>query len=230
MAENNFDLHFEYVSKLYLRLKGFLVTNLIIHSEVQGDSSSELDIIAVKLPFHTQNDRQINLPDFLGTTSESIQVLVADVKNVKNQDKVKFNKGLRRQRKSICKLIEWIGCFDTVNVGVITEIEELLNQHDCRSSNFTNYFLENKTGKYEIKFTFFCPQLNEWDGNGYKYIHGSEIMSFIWQCLNTQEKIDSCSRQYNLSGWMELAPYVKYFKQRSTVPTIEDFQSEYFGE
>lgn len=43
---------YESLTKLYLRLKGYVVTNLILHPEIDGKSKPELDIVAMRMPHH----------------------------------------------------------------------------------------------------------------------------------------------------------------------------------
>ena len=105
----NLDKHYENISKLYLRLKGYVVTNLILHSEKSGNLKTELDILGIRMPFHLQENRQVNLFDYLESSKENIEIIIADVKNTKNIDNVKFNDGLRKDDLSIKELIDWIG-------------------------------------------------------------------------------------------------------------------------
>lgn len=220
------DTHYEYLAKLYLRLKGYYVNNLIIHSADKGSSGSELDIIAVRLPFHLQKDRQVLIEDFLNSSSSSVQVIIADVKNYAKWRALEYNKGLRRNDDSIGKMLEWIGCFQEVTPKIVEEIKFLLNLHDSKKlENFPVYSCSNSIGNFELKFTFFCPQLSPWTDVGYKYVDGEEMMNFIWTCLNDQTVIDTCSRKYNTSGWMELELYVLFFKRSQKVPLISEFEA-----
>ncbi len=212
--QNKIDTHYEKLIKLYLRLKGFISSNLIIHSEQQGDSKSELDVVGFRMPFHLQRDRQVNVTDYLECSSDRLEIIIADVKNCSKLDNVKFNKGLRTDRSSIQKLVEWIGCYDSVDDKVITKFENCLNLHRYKDYKGFAGFNENVSfGKIAVKFTFFCPSLEAWDGNGFKFIHGQEIIDFTWVCLNPKTIIETCSRIYGFKGWNELEPYVRFFKE-----------------
>ena|ERR1035437_3878030 len=222
------DKHYEFLTKLYLRLKGFIVSNLIIHSEQQGNSKSELDIIGIRMPFHLQNDRQVNVPDYLECSNQEIEIIIGDVKNYKKLDKVKFNEGLRKDCDSIKKLIEWLGCFETVTPELITKFEVYLNLHRKPDWNgFAQFSETSSIGKFNFKFTFFCPKLSKWNGNGFKYIAGEEMINFIWECLNDKQIINSCSRRYAFEGWNELKDYVRFFKDATNKVTLGDFE-QYF--
>ncbi len=219
------DKHYEYLTRLYLRLKGYLVSNLIIHSEVPGNSSSELDILGYRMPFHAQKDRKVNIHDFLESSNERIEIIIADVKNCKNIDNVKFNEGLRKDSSSIKKLIEWIGCYEKVNEELVNKFELYLNLHKKKDwENYSHFDEDLPDGKFRFKFTFFCPSLPAWNGLGFKYIHGEEMNNFIWECLNNLNKIDTCSRVYSNKGWNELEEYVKFFKKSTKKTTLIEFE------
>ena len=181
------DKHYESLSKLYLRLKGYVASNLILHSEDKGNLKTELDIIAFRFPYHSQENRKVNFPDYLCCSDSRIEILLADVKNTKRLESVRFNQGLRNDKASIKNLIEWIGTYKTVDDLVINKFERHFNLHNDRNLNSYSEFDEDfDIGKFRFRFVLFCPSLPEWKGNGYKYIHGQEIIDFIWDCLNNK--------------------------------------------
>lgn len=219
------DKHYELLTKLYLRLKGYVVSNLIMHSEINGNSKSELDIVAIRMPYHSQEYRQVKIPDYLECSNTRIEILIGDVKNYTNLNNVEFNKGLRRCKESIKQLIEWLGIYEIITDNVIERFELNLNLHRNKELKSFAEFEEDLTfGKFKLKFTFFCPSLSQWDGNGFKYIHGEEIIDFVWECLKDVKKIETCSRRYDFGGWNELEYYVRFFKEKDTKPTITEFE------
>ena len=225
--KKNLDTHYENLSNLYLRLKGYVVTNLIIHSETQGNLKSELDILGIRMPFHLQENRKVNVPDYLESSLENIEIIIADVKNIKNIDNVKFNEGLRKNDTSILQLIAWIGISNQEN-DLLNKFKESLDLHNKTELNGFQCFNENLSfGKFSFKFTFFCPQLSKWNGKGFKYIHGDEIIDFIWECLNTIDIIDTCSRKYSFENWNHYEEYVRFFKSTKTKITIKEFEEHF---
>lgn len=219
------DSHYELLSKLYLRLNGFLVSNLIIHSSDYGNSNTEIDIIAIRLPFHNQEDRKIHSSKFLDLKDGLIEILIADVKNKNDVNKVKFNDGLRKKEDSILKLLQWIGCYPEITEEKINEFKSFLNQHKSKGDTSFKQFSEKLSyGNFNFKFTFFCPQLEQWTTNGYKYIHFEEVSNYIWTCLNNQEEVDSCSRKYDYEGWNEFKDYVIFFKDQEKAPVKKKFE------
>ncbi|HWJ29145.1 MAG TPA: hypothetical protein VNS32_21570 [Flavisolibacter sp.] len=196
------DKHYEQLTKLYLRLKGYWVTNLILHSEENGNSKSELDILAIKMPFHSQEYRYVEVQDFLESPKDRIEILIGDVKNYRKLDSVEFNKGLRKDRDSIRQLIDWLGVFNFVTEELISKFEKCLNLHrkPYKNNAFEILDVDSQIGPVRFKFTFFCPSLTIWNGHGFKYVHGEEMLDFVWECLNESRKIRTCSRNYDFEG------------------------------
>lgn len=219
------DKHYESLTRLYLRLKGFVTSNLILHSDQNGNSKSELDVVAIRMPHHSQEYRLVNVPDYLDCSETRIEILIGDVKNYFKPDKLEFNKGLRKDRESIRQLIDWLGIYENVTEKEINMFEFNLNLHRNKELNgFAEFNEDLPIGKFKFKFTFFCPSLQKWEGIGFKYIHGKEMIDFVWECLNETKKIKTCSRRYDFGGWNELQHYVRFFKGRTNEPTIEDFE------
>ena len=223
------DKHYEILAKLYLRLKGFLVSNLIIHSNKEGDLKSELDIIAMRMPFHSQEYRWVNTVDYLECSDSRIEIIFADVKNYAKITDVQFNKGLRRYRDSIKQLIDWIGIYKVVDEDLIDKFEKYLNAHrkENKWNGFPQFTEDSDIGKFVLKFTFFCPSLPKWNGEGFQYINGEEMVDFIWECLNETKKIKTCSRRYSFGSWNELEKYVLFFKGQKPKVTLHDFENHF---
>jgi hypothetical protein len=220
------DRHYEFLAKLYMRLKGYVVSNLIIHSHQPGNSKSELDIIAVRMPFHSQEYRWVNVEDYLESPNDRIEILIGDVKNKTKLDAIEFNEGLRKDQESIKQLIDWVGIYSNVSQKEIEKFEYFLNLHrikDC--DGFLTFDEDLAIGKFRLKFTFFCPQLSKWSGKGFKYIHGEELIGFCWECLNETQRIKTCSRRYNFGGWNELTKYVLFFKDTKEKVTTKGFET-----
>lgn len=213
----------ETLCKLYLRLNGYLVCNLIIHSSEQGNSDSELDIIAVRFPHHKQIDRRVDSSDFLELNNSSTEILIAEIKSG-NQD-LEFNKGLRRNKDSISKLLSWIGIFNENEFkNEIEEIETIMNSiHKDKSNSFIIKDYNLKGGLFRLRFTFFAVDKGVSQSGSQKYIHGQELIDYCWSCLKTTNTIETCSRKYNYEGWGEYEKLVRYFKERTADQgTIDD--------
>ncbi len=218
--------HYESLARLYLRLKGFLVSNLILHSEQQGNLKSELDIVAMRMPYHNQDYREVNVSDYLDCSNSRIEILIADVKNSHELNSVKFNNGLRKDDQSIKQLITWLGVYKTIDSELINKFKNCLNLHRLKDLKDFAEFEENlEFGKFKFKFTFFCPSLEPWNKRGFKYVHGDELITFAWECLNETTKPEKCSRRYDFTAWNELEFYVKFFKEKEDKPNLDEFNN-----
>lgn len=220
--------HYENLSKLYLRLKGYITTNIILHSENKGQNKSELDILSIRMPFHKQEQRQVKSFDYLESSKSKIEIIIADVKAVDKLENIKFNDGLRKQNNVIKQLVEWIGIYEEISEEIIENFKVHLNKHHEKNNNYVIISDEKIFNGLDIKFTFFCPKLDEFKNEkGYKYIHGKEIFNFIWECLNLTEDIPTCSRTYDYALWNEFKIYINYFKNNINLENvnIETFEA-----
>jgi hypothetical protein len=178
------------------------------------------------MPNHNQSDRKVKTSEFLECRKDYIEIIIADVKNVNNTTEVKFNKGLRRHNSSIFKLIEWLGIYEKTEEYCVEKFKLYLNNHGSEKfKSFTQFEEKCSFGNFNFKFTFFCPQLEDWNGKGYKYINFAEISNYIWDCLNSTIDIESCSRSYNYQAWNNLEKYVRFFKQSDKSPSKIEFES-----
>lgn len=207
----------ELLSALYLRLNGYWVTNLIIHSDSQGNHRTELDIIAVRFPLHSQVDRQVETSKYLEVDSKRTEILLADVKGGKE---LSFNKSLRKERASIEKLLRWIGIFSEEELKAnFDNIEYHLNDiHTNRKNRFRNIDLHLEAGKFRIKMTFFAFNRAMSTDNDLKYVHEQEILSYCWKCLQIIAPVNTCSPQYDYTHWKHFEPIVRYLKSLDAVP------------
>ena len=55
----------EYLVSLYFRLNGYITTSLIIHSSEWGQTSTDIDLIAIRHPYHKQDEREIEPSAFM---------------------------------------------------------------------------------------------------------------------------------------------------------------------
>ena len=74
---------------LYLRLNGYFVSGLILHSEVKGQNATELDAIAVRHKFQCEARREVEPSKFL--SPKKADVLICEVR----VGPPMFNKALR---------------------------------------------------------------------------------------------------------------------------------------
>jgi hypothetical protein len=214
--------------KLFLRLNGYFTTGLIIHSPINGRNQTELDIVAIRFPYHNQIDRVVECSDFLQIPKDSIDIIIGEVKS----SVVQFNKALREDKDSIEKLINWIGSFDSEEVTQITEIllEEMKPRINNNSDSFKKIMFKGKTGNYSIRPIIFSLNKPQPQNNEERFINGQLILDFIWECFRPDAHRESCSVKYDLNNWgHSLLPIIKYFKDKKkhSVGDINDFYKHF---
>jgi len=214
--------------KLFLRLNGYFTTGLIIHSPINGRNQTELDIVAIRFPYHNQTDRVVECSEFLQIPKDSIDIIIGEVKS----SEVQFNKALRENKNSIEKLINWIGAFDSEEVTQIIEIllEEMKPRINKNSERFKKIMFKGKTGNYSIRPIIFSLNKPQPQNNEERFINGQLILDFIWECLRPDIQRESCSGIYNLNNWgHSLLPIILYFKnpKKLSVGDIDDFYNHF---
>lgn len=219
--------HYEQLASLYLRLNGFVSSNLIIHSDKKGSNKSELDHVAFRMPLHRQPDRNQPTSSYLELPDDRIQIIIGDSKSTKHPSDVLFNKGLSDDDESIEKLLEWIGIFDIIDEDLVHAIREKLSQRIGDDiDGYNRYNHETEFGRFQLTFLFFCPYLEAPESGQLKYIHGQEMLDYCWACLNKANKPSTCARTYSLTNWNDLTRYVEYFKNIKAPGSMSEFISE----
>jgi len=215
----------EDIVKLFLRLNGYITTSLIIHSEQQGKNKTQIDVIASRFPFHSQEDRQVTSSPYLEIPSDSIDIILGEVKggNEKNQ----FNSALR-DRDSLEKLVKWIGIVSAEQTADI--VNWLETELKPKEVNKLGTFPVLKVNSYSLRPIVFnldsaAPRANE-----KKIVYGELILNYIWECFRPENQRATCSTTYPLNMWgHDLEPIVAYFKDKTktSVGSIEDLYKNF---
>lgn len=212
---------------LYLRLNGYFTTGLIIHSSVKGKNETELDVVAVRFPFHNQGDRVIGCSEYLQIPTNKIDIIIGEVKS--GEQRIQFNKSLRDNKNSIEKVVKWIGAFDHNEINKI--IDDIHGKIKPKSIIKENGFDVINSGDYSIRPIIFCVDRPEARPNQKRFIYGQLMLDYIWECLRPESERASCSTTYDFNQWgRSLQPIITYFKDKNkkTVGTINDYYS-YFN-
>ena len=196
---------------LYLRLNGFFVSTFIVHSPVYGKNYTELDALAVRLPFSSEPERAIGPHALLDLSTKHTDLALCEVKS--NGQPLRFNAALVGRLSAVKTVLRWSGLFEE------SEIEPL-------SSAFATALLPQKPPSQSpptvlgprgvrIRALLFSPERNvRQPKNEPWYITGPEAMRYAWQCLCPQAPRASCATTYDLHVWGSYEPIVRYFKSR----------------
>lgn len=215
----------EKLVRLYLRLNGYFLTSFIAHSPDYGKNATEVDCIGVRFPFHSQSEREMGSSKFLQIPEKTVDVIICEVKG--GSVPVSFNRALRSNKmQCIRKIIDWIGI---VNDKDAQKISKSVHKLLCRPEEGAEpRFKEVRIKCFSIRLILFAMDRSASPGNRAKYIHGQEVVDYIWRCLRPETPRAQCSTKYNYEGWGELADLVKYFKEKDddgagTVNDIYDY-------
>lgn len=211
---------------LFLRLNGYLTTGLVIHSSAFGKNQTEIDIVAIRFPYHNQDDRIVECSEYLEIPNDTIDIIISEVKSGKEQ--IQFNRSLTENKNSIEKLIKWIGVIETEEIeSVVNALYDILKPKDVNTpDNFNCHIIQTKIGNYSIRPIIFSLDRPKAKRNQTRFVSGQIILDFIWSCLRPTNERVSCSTKYNYNMWgHSLLPIVEYFKneKRKSVGNMNDF-------
>jgi hypothetical protein len=205
----------EYLVMLYLRLNGYFTTGYIIHSN-EKKIDGEIDILAVRFPFHKQDYTGHNSSKFLEIPLH-IDIIIAEVKS-KGQP-LQFN-GCLKQKVTIepwIKILSWTGIFKDEDLATVAlELNELVQPKENSQLKALRSTMVIKTsfGNLTIRPILFSPEKFE-NNTADKFINWSELNNFIWECLCPSKIRDLCGIQYDFTAWGQgLNEIVKVYKDR----------------
>ncbi len=205
----------EQLATLYLRLNGYFTTGYIIHSD-KNEIDGELDIIAVRFPFHKQDDTEHNSSTFLEVSSNT-DIIIAEVKS--KGKTLQFNDCLKQTDtlEPLQKLIRWTGVFVDNDIDDIArEINTLVQpKENSKLEHFrSTKIIETNFGKVAIRPILFSPERNSIN-NTDKFVNWTEINDFLWLCLCPADKRELCGTRYDFTAWGQgLNEIVKAYKDR----------------
>ena len=204
----------ENIVKLYLRLNGYISTGLIIHSH-EKKISGEIDIIAVRFPYHTQSDAEHNSSEYM-EIPETIDVIIGEVKS--HGISLNFNKSLRNESLiPLNKVIKWIGLFKEEQIPEIAQKLLLLIKpvENSNKTSFSSVIIKTEFGLISIRPILFSPESITNVSNTDKFVGWQEINNFLWSCLCPSNIREECGTRYDFSAWGSgLSEIVKAYKDR----------------
>lgn len=115
----------EQISQLYLRLNGFFTSGFVVHSPIPGRVRSEVDILAVRFPHHSEYER-IEPDDLaLDLSNQHLELAICEVKSRGQQ--VRFNDTLYNSEPAIESLLRWVGIFSPEGIPLLVpKVKQLL--------------------------------------------------------------------------------------------------------
>ncbi len=143
---------------MFLRLNGYITTGLIIHSDKKGNNKTQIDLIAVRFPFHNQEDRIVNDCEYLQIPTTTIDIIIGKVKG--GEEKNQFNPSLRNDHDAIEKLIKWIGIVKPIQLKEIVDwlTDELRPKEVNKFEDFLQLNIDNKYSIRPMIFNLADPK------------------------------------------------------------------------
>jgi hypothetical protein len=121
---------------LFLRLNGYFQTGLISHSDNWGNAGTDVDRVGIRFLEHSQTERGIECSKKLKIPENSIDIIIAEVKN----KQLSFNDTLKKEeyRASINwrQILTWVGLFKSDEIELlIPKLIDLVKKDGLLSNN-----------------------------------------------------------------------------------------------
>lgn len=197
---------------LYLRLNGFFVSGFIVHSPVHGKNQTELDALALRLPFSSEPEREIGPDLLLDLSTKYTDLALCEVKS-KGQA-LQFNQALTSQPSVAATVLRWSGLFeDSEVIDLSNAVRTALSQNGqikCVAPTVSG------PRGVRIRGLLFSPERDSRRANQPWFVTGPEIMCYVWRCLCPQAPRQSCATTYDFQLWGNHESIVRYFKSRGS--------------
>lgn len=193
---------------LYLRLNGFFLTRLIVHSPDAGRNRTEVDALGLRMPFHGQPDRTVQSDSVLELSGEYVDLLVCEVKG--KRQRLQFNQSLR-ETQSIDLLLRWSGLLSDREIqncrdNVLSALDGSYQPAIVKSSSLGG-------ARIRIRGLLFCLERDGRRSNQSFFVTGSEVIGYIQECLLPKTPRESCATRYDFCLWKEHESLVRHFKK-----------------
>jgi hypothetical protein len=105
----------EVIATLYMRLNGYFTSGLIVHHPDTGKNLTDVDVLAVRFPWHVQPDRQVGPSPELECTETEIDIIIGEVKSIGQP--LQFNASVRDSPEAVCRILQWTGAFEQQEIA-----------------------------------------------------------------------------------------------------------------
>lgn len=223
----NESFQLELLTRLFLRLNGYFTTSLIIHSEKKGNIKTEVDIIGIRFPYHSQSEREIRESKILEIEDNFIDIVVTEVKSNGSKFNSPLSDEIKKPTEQWETILKWIGLFTEHEINKVkTELSNITENKNTSRSNQTLQKVRLEDRKINIKPILFVYKESEYLKEiDFKFVTKDDVFSYCKHCLCPELKRERCSTIYNIESWAEFEKIVKYFKNKKvTAPwNLNDF-------
>jgi hypothetical protein len=209
----------ENLLNLYLRLNGYFVSGVIVHSPIIGKATTEVDVLAIRFPHNSEPERLVEPDNALSVSAQDIDLVICEVKS-KGQT-LQFNKALYGSVDSVKSLLRWAGIHTAIEIeDLAPKVSTMLQPN----STYTDIPCVQGPRRTRIRGLMCCPERDKIHSNQPFFISGSALFEYISKCLCPETPRASCSTKYDYGLWGEHENIVRYFKGRgfNNQGTIDD--------
>jgi len=204
---------------LYLRLNGYFTTGFLVQSPTPGRVTTELDVLAIRLPHNAEPDRVIGGAAELDRWDGGIDFIIGEVKS--HGEALQFNPAAR-STKAVLTFLQWWGHLTPAEVAAMTaDVVAVLQPLPGATAAPTVRCPRDA----RVRAILFSPESRNRRPEQAWFVPGPPIFSYIWQCLHPVEPRITCATNYGAGQWgVGLAPLVTYFKNplRTAPGTLDD--------
>ena len=222
----------ETLVSLYLRLNGYFVSGFIVHA--QNGATTEMDVLAVRLPRHQEPEREVQCCKHLAIPSNQVDFIVGEVKG--GRGAVNFNARFRENPGAIKTVLHRFGAFDEPEIScVMARVPALLEPANVRKAPAfpeLDVAISKQLGPglAKLRFVPFAAEQERPEAHARPYLFADDLLAFVWLCFRPEQQRPRCDDHYNYEVWgPQFISMVRYFKDpnRQTAGTIEDLYREY---
>jgi hypothetical protein len=205
----------EKLSHLFLRLNGYFVSGLIIHSKRSKEIAAEIDLVAVRFKNHEQLDRDIGFCEALDIPQKSdLDVLIIEVKGG-NPSSYKFNSSILNNDDRRKKLLSWVGIFDIAHLDKVnTQLKVAMKSSTQKGLNSKFQEVSYKSNEKTTSLRPIIFGFSTADFGKRNILSGTEIFDYCEKCFCPVGVRNECATDYvSTHCWgLEFRDIVKYFK------------------
>lgn len=203
----------ELLTTLYLRLNGYLTSGFIVHAP--ENNLTEVDLIGVRFRNNAEPEREVMASAWLQIPDTIIDIVICEVKG--GNGSLQFNSPLRTNEHAIASVLRWIGVIQEAKVDETAyQLRKSIAPREKESpEQFKGIALTLDTScSISIRGVLFAPDRPTPKENQPRFIHGQEMVDFIWNCFCPSRPRANCATRYDFDLWGIYQPLVRYFKDR----------------
>jgi hypothetical protein len=183
---------------LYLRLNGYFTAGFIVHSSIRSHVKTELDVLAVRFPHATEHEREVEPATELRVPLDSTDLLLCEVKSGRSTGP-QFNAPLRSDPYALTAVLRRFGAFsDDLVPEIARELQTQLQPAQLAGAK--DFASVSRRGVQVRAILFAVSRIARMPSQA-PFIHGRELLDYIWRCLRPEVPRAKCATLYNHELW-----------------------------